>query len=191
MTSRNSTGPDSLTIDVDGVGPVVLERSRRARRIIISVRPVKGVRVAVPLFSSFKEAEKFLFSKIDWIKQRLEDAKLKTNPLCDFSDINLAEAKRILTARIEYLAAKNGFSFNRITVRRQRTRWGSCSQKNCISLNARLISIPEELMDYVILHELVHTKIHNHSKRFWKELDKYVGDSRSLSKKMRSGLITF
>jgi predicted metal-dependent hydrolase len=185
MTAPNKLIRNSHIIAVDGVGPITLERSPRARRIIISVRPVKGVRVAVPLFASFREAERFLFFKIDWIKRRLEEARLNKNPLYDFSSIDLSEAKRKLTAIVEFLAEKNGFSCNRITIRRQKTRWGSCSQRNNISLNARLVTLPDELIDYVILHELVHTRIHNHSKRFWIELDKYVGDSRALSKKLR------
>jgi predicted metal-dependent hydrolase len=188
MPSRK-TSPDTRIINIDGVGPVILERSRRARRIILSVRPVKGVRVAVPLFASYREAERFARLKIDWIQQRLEELRLNKNPLYDCGGIDLAEAKRVLTARLEHLALTNGFNFNRITIRRQKTRWGSCSQKNNISLNARLISLPDELMDYVILHELVHTRIHNHSKKFWNELDRYVRDSRAVSKKLRSGLI--
>ena len=58
--------------------------------------------------------------------------------------------------------------------------------KNNISLNIKLVLLPENLLDYVILHELVHTRIHNHSKKFWAELDKYVVDSKAMAKRLRT-----
>ena len=63
--------------------------------------------------------------------------------------------------------------------------WGSCSEKNNINLNINLVRLTEELMDYVILHELVHLKVKNHSKQFWAELDKYVGNAKELDKKLK------
>jgi predicted metal-dependent hydrolase len=83
------------------------------------------------------------------------------------------------------LAGIHGFTCNRVTVRQQKTRWGSCSPKNTISLNIKLALVPDELADYVILHELVHTRIHNHSKKFWAELDKYVPNSKAMAKRLR------
>jgi predicted metal-dependent hydrolase len=84
------------------------------------------------------------------------------------------------------LAGIHGFTCNRVTVRQQKTRWGSCSPKNTISLNVKLALLPAELSDYVILHELVHTRVHNHSKKFWAELDKYVPNSKAMAKRLRT-----
>lgn len=70
-------------------------------------------------------------------------------------------------------------------MREQRTRWGSCSGKNNISLNVKLVLLPEELIDYVILHELVHTRIHNHGKKFWDELDIYTGNAKAVAKRLK------
>src|SRR5439155_12139449 len=75
-----------------------------------------------------------------------------------------------LIQRINELAAAKGFNCRRVFVRSQRTRWGSCSSKHNISLNWRLITAPKDVIDYVILHELLHTKIQNHSHRFWVHL---------------------
>ncbi|MFC1990575.1 M48 family metallopeptidase [Chloroflexota bacterium] len=72
-----------------------------------------------------------------------------------------------------------------MSIRNQKTRWGSCSHKNNINLNMKLVLLPDELVDYVILHELVHTRIHNHSKRFWVELDKYVGDGKLMTSRIK------
>jgi predicted metal-dependent hydrolase len=65
-----------------------------------------------------------------------------------------------------------------VSIRDHKTKWGNCSRKNAISLNTKLVALPKDLMDYVILRELVHTRIHSHSSRFWDELDKYVGNGK-------------
>jgi predicted metal-dependent hydrolase len=182
---------DSYTININKVGIVTLERSLRAKRVVISVKPFKGVRVAVPVRVSFRKAEAFVFSKTDWIKKHLEKMKqfeMQKEPIQDnLDDIEIAKVKKMLTSRLYQLAEKHGLRYNKVSIRRQRTRWGSCSHNNNISLNVKLVRLSDELIDYVILHELVHTRIHNHSKRFWAELDKYVGNARTMAKKLRSG----
>lgn len=82
-------------------------------------------------------------------------------------------SKDALACRIGYHATRLNLGFERLTVRNQATRWGSCSSKRCISLNWRLILIEPKLQDYVILHELAHLTEMNHSKRFWELLDYY------------------
>lgn len=90
-----------------------------------------------------------------------------------------------LTSRFQQLAKHNGLSYNRLFIRNQKTSWGSCSSKNNISLNMKLVMLPEELMDYVILYELVHTRIHNHSRKFWAELDYCVGNGKAIASRLR------
>jgi predicted metal-dependent hydrolase len=109
---------------------------------------------------------------LDYIK-RIEREHAST--LDDAPKIPPAQAKIMLKQRLEALAQQHGFSYNRVYVRNQRSRWGSCSHLNNISLNIHLVALTPELMDYVILHELVHTRIKNHSKAYWAELDRYVG----------------
>ncbi len=99
--------------------------------------------------------------------------------------IDKTDAVKRLTYRLCYLAREHGFTCNSITIREQKTRWGSCSAKNNISLNIKLVQLPEALIDYVILHELVHTRIHSHSKKFWTELDRYVKNSKSMANQLR------
>jgi hypothetical protein len=79
-------------------------------------------------------------------------------------------AKQELPVRVQELAAVHGFQVSRITVRNQRTRWGSCSRRGHISLNWRLIQVPTAVCDYIILHELAHLRHLNHSARFWQEV---------------------
>ncbi|MBN2074684.1 MAG: DUF45 domain-containing protein [Dehalococcoidales bacterium] len=181
----------SATIKIDGIGKVLFERSRRARHVNISVKPFKGVRVAVPEGLSFRKAQDFVHSKLDWIRTsqvRMRQYEQNVEKSSTVSEkIDRTKAKFKIKRRLNHLADRHGFSYNRVFIRNQKTRWGSCSRNNNISLNMKLVRLPEELMDYVIFHELVHTRIKNHSISFWTELDNYVGDS----KKLASGLKKF
>jgi predicted metal-dependent hydrolase len=178
-----------LTIRVNGIGLVLIEHSRRARRVSISVKAFKGVRVAVPLRVSFNKALEFVHLKKPWIKRHLETIRCheaESRALADLSTrIDSTKARKQLTSRLNRLANEHGFAFNKVYIRRQRMRWGSCSRNGNISLNIKLTLLPEYLVDYVILHELVHTRIHNHGKGFWEELDRYVEKSKSKASRLR------
>jgi predicted metal-dependent hydrolase len=180
--------PDSQIIRIDGLGAVLFERSRRSRRIVVTVRPGQGVRVAVPRYTSFKSALEFVRAKKPWIKKHLLKTREYERQKHIFSDIfqsiDKTEAKNRIISRLRQLARKYGFSYNKISIRNQRTRWGSCSAKGNISLNMKLVALPPELFDYVLLHELVHLRVHNHGRKFWRELDKYVGDGKALARRM-------
>jgi hypothetical protein len=82
------------------------------------------------------------------------------------------------------LAKQHGFKVGNVSVRKQKTRWGRCSVNNNISLNINLIHLPQQLMTYVILHELLHTRIKDHGRQFWRELDELVGDARMLRSRL-------
>lgn len=88
------------------------------------------------------------------------------------------EAHVILPTRLKQLAQMHGFSYNRVTIRNNKRNWGSCSSRNNISLNLQMMKLPDELIDYILLHELVHTEIKNHSEKFWKKLEQ-VTDNRA------------
>jgi len=179
---------DSRAIYVDGVGLILFERSIRARRVIISVKQSNGVRVAIPNRVSFKSALEFVNLKKPWIQKQLVKIKRMESQrqAVDSSEIiDKADANKKLTSRLHHLAEKHSFTYNKVTIRNQKTRWGSCSHKNNISLNMKLVLLPDELVDYVILHELVHTKIHNHSKTFWAEVDKHVVNGKATAKRLR------
>ena len=176
-------------VNIAGIGPVLFEQSRRAKRIIISIKTSKDVRVAVPTRSSFKIAQEFVYLKKGWIQRHLvkieQNEKQLKAQMNSCLTIDKAKARKRLLARLYLLAKEHGFTFNNVSIREQRTRWGSCSHKNNVSLNLKLVLLPKELIDYVILHELVHCLIHNHSKNFWNELDRYVGNSRVIAKWLR------
>ena len=180
---------DSNTIDIVGVGQVQFERSKKAKHLNISIKPFTGVRVTVPDGLSFQKAEEVVNTKIDWIQRHLVRMKQYEETdrinLIAPDDIDRAEAKPRLKRRLKYLAEKHGFTYNRVFIRNQKTRWGSCSSKNNIGLNVRIVQLPEELMDYVILHELTHTRVKNHSNDFWAMMNKLVGDGKAKDVSLR------
>lgn len=180
---RNKTPNHSKIVHIQGVGEVQLQRSRRAKHICLSVRPFKGVRIAVPWNVSYQEAMEVAQDKADWLIKHLQRAAHIEKAADAFNrqaPINRAVARNIIVDRLNELARLHGFTYNKVFVRNQKTRWGSCSSRNNISLNANLIRLPAQLLDYTILHELVHTRIKDHSPRFWEMLGKCVDNPRQV-----------
>lgn len=95
------------------------------------------------------------------------------------------EAKEYLTTRLTFLAKKNNFHYNNVTIKNMKSRWGSCTVENNINLSLHLMRIPEELSDYVLLHELCHTIHKNHSKKFWELLSRVCDNAKVKDKEMR------
>ena len=179
----------SNTVEIVGVGPVLFERSKKAKRVIISVKPFAGVRVAVPYGLSFQKAEAFVYAKTDWIQRHLTRMKQHEESDGDImsalDNIDRAEAKHKLIERLQHLAAEHCFTYNRVFIRNQKTRLGTCSNRNNIGLNIKVSRLPEELMDYVILHELAHTRVKNHGNDFWMLMDKLVGNGKAKAASLR------
>ena len=96
------------------------------------------------------------------------------------------EAKKYLPSRLSELAGKQGFQYNRILIRNNRSRWGSCSARNNINLNLHLMRLPDDLIDYVLIHELVHTRHKNHSRLFWELLEDCIPGARERNRRLRS-----
>jgi predicted metal-dependent hydrolase len=86
------------------------------------------------------------------------------------------QARQVFTSRVEFFAKKHAFTYNKLKLSSARTRWGSCSSTGTLSFTWRLVKAPLEIIDYVVLHELVHLKIHNHSKVFWAKVQEYLPD---------------
>jgi len=96
------------------------------------------------------------------------------------------ESKNILPARLQELASVFGFNYNKVSIRNNKRNWGSCSAKNNISLNLQMMKLPDELIDYILLHELVHTEVKNHGPEFWQKLNEITGgNARILAKKVK------
>ena len=95
------------------------------------------------------------------------------------------EAKEYLPKRLNDLSDKHNLPFSELFIKNVKSRWGSCSGKNNINLSIHLMRLPDHLIDYVLLHELAHTKIKNHSKKFWQFLDTLVSNAKKIDKELR------
>lgn len=100
-------------------------------------------------------------------------------------DVWRREANIYLKKRVQELATKYGFRYNRVTIKNTRSRWGSCSHQNNINLTLHLMYLPQHLQDYIILHELAHTVEKNHGPAFWALLDEILGDAKKTDKEMK------
>lgn len=156
----------------------------------ISVRPFKGVRVAVPKGVSFTVAEQFARSRADWLQHHLPRMRTleKLYRAASLAPVAIDKdvAGKVLATRLKEIAEKHGYRYNRITIRNQKTRWGSCSSTNNINLNAKLTLLPDELRDFILLHELVHTRVKNHGPKFWAELVQAEPRAGELAKKVNT-----
>ncbi|NLT50560.1 MAG: M48 family metallopeptidase [Ignavibacteria bacterium] len=94
-------------------------------------------------------------------------------------------AKKYLPERIKELAGEHGFIYKSLSIRRQKSRWGSCSTRKTISLNFRLMMFEKKIIDYVIIHELCHLKEMNHSKKFWNLVQSILPDYQIHRKKLK------
>ena len=157
------------------IGTVHFTRHPKAKRISIKMTPTGKIRVTVPRRVSRKTASRFALKNHDWIQRARNRAlrRIKAHtrlPLNHrrFDDRDVAA--RFLVERLAQLAEKFQFNYERVTIRQQKTIWGSCSSKNNISLNIHLARLPDPLIDYVMLHELTHTLHKDHSAAFWSEL---------------------
>ena len=172
-------------IDYKDIGIIRFIKNNRAKRIIISIKP-EFVRVTIPRRQTLKNAQKFVEQKIDWIKKHSSNMNKLVQKGKELPKINKEEARVKLGKRLSELATEHKFQYNKVSIRNQRTRWGSCSSKNNISLNMKLLHLPDQLIDYILLHELVHTRVKNHSQYFWNELENVVPNARTVDKQLRN-----
>jgi predicted metal-dependent hydrolase len=178
-TPRPPSGAAHLAPEAQRAAPgtphhaVEFVRHPRARRYVIRVRGDGTVRVTIPRGGSKREAQDFAGRQQRWIeKERERVAHENAHPRETIPPAVLRElrarAARELPTRLLELAAVHGLRVGRISVRNQRWRWGSCSRSGHICLNWRLVDMPPDIRDYVMIHELMHLKRMDHSPRFWK-----------------------
>ncbi len=153
-------------------------KSKR-KTISIQIKPEQII-VRAPLKMKESDIEKFVESKRSWIEKHLKSVSEKqkklnvAEPYTDEEIKNFTEkAKKELPDRVAFYAKKIGVTYNRITIRCQRSRWGSCSSKGNLNFNCLLVLLPDEISDSVIVHELCHIKHMNHSPKFYAEVEKY------------------
>ena len=149
------------------------------KTIAIQITPTGEVVVRCPRRLSDEAVRAFVESKGNWIEKQLAKVGPQLPPLTDGERKALAEAAREdLPQRAARFAPLVGVDYGRITIRTQRSRWGSCSGRGNLNFNCLLMLAPAEVRDYVVVHELCHRKEMNHSKRFWAEVERVLPDYR-------------
>ena len=162
----------------------IFVRHPRARRYVIRVADDGTVRVTMPRWGSKREAEAFADQERAWIEKQQRRAEqsshVKPGQLPPHVERELrGRAARELPPRLMALASEHQLTVARVSVRNQRWRWGSCSRGGHICLNWRLVTMPDSVRDYVMLHELMHLKRMDHSPKFWKLVSQACPDVES------------
>ena len=178
-------------MDLDDKIHIEVIRSKR-KTLAIEIRPDMRVVVRAPEKIPQNEIMKFVQEKQNWIKKHLvqmyfkaeEIKKQKKEPALTNADIEklCQKALSVIPDKVKYYAEIMGVTYGRITIRNQKTRWGSCSNKGNLNFNCLLMLMPDKVLDYVVVHELCHLKQMNHSKKFWKEVERYMPDYKNYKK---------
>lgn len=178
MTFNNNETFYKLNIN-DVTIPYTLVKSSRRRSIAVCIDADGKMTVRSPYFVTNSMVERFLWEKKDWIYKHYLNilhtpAGVQENPL--LVSKYKKYARKILESRVTYLQQFTGGQYTSITIRDQKTRWGSCSGRGTLSFNWRLILAPPEILDYVVVHELCHLTHMNHSKEFWALVESVIPD---------------
>ena len=167
-----------------------LRSYKTSRHLRLAISGNGLVAVTKPVFVTEKMVSDFLETKGDWILEQL--VKNANNPQSLSPAQELAEYQRykirahnFVSDRLEYFNRFYGFKYGRVSVRRQKTRWGSCSRTGNLNFNYRLIFLEPAAVDYIIVHELCHLGEFNHSPDFWRLVAKQIPDYRSLRKSVK------
>lgn len=148
-------------------GDVYFVRHHRARRYVMRFDLEGRIRVTIPRGGSRREAEAFVRRHAAWVAE--QRARPRPAAMAPAEQRRLREQARAeFTPRLLAFAAQFGLTVSRVSIRNQRSRWGSCGPDGHISLNWRLLKMPTPVQDYVLIHELMHLRQPNHSPAYWK-----------------------
>ena len=131
----------------------------------------------------------FVDIRREWIEKHLDRIRKKAAQKAQVAKLTPEEkqavidkAMKVIPEKVRFYAVRIGVTYGRITIRNQKTRWGSCSTNGNLNFNYLLANMPEEILDYVVVHELCHRREMNHSRKFWAEVEKVLPDYRSARK---------
>ncbi|MBQ9608865.1 MAG: M48 family metallopeptidase [Lachnospiraceae bacterium] len=162
----------------------IIKKSKR-KTIQIEINENLDIIVRAPNRMSRSAIQRFINEHSDWIDKHMELMSKKLSEgenvrklsLIEFNEL-VNSARIVIPARVRYYAELIGVDYGRVTVRNQKTRWGSCSTKGNLNFNVALMRAPIEVLDYVVVHELCHRIEMNHSGRFWSEVERVMPDYR-------------
>ncbi len=167
-----------------------VRRSRRSKQLKLAVYPNGTVIVTVPFSACSGAAEEFIRRKQEWVVRKVRQfAELSqiTVPKPTAREYVVLRARALVAVReqLVHFNAQYGYSYGSVTIRNQKTRWGSCSRKKTLSFNYKIIFLPPHLADYIIVHELCHLAEFNHSPKFWRLVAQTIPDYAARKKELR------
>lgn len=168
-----------------------VRKSRRAKRLRLAVHLDGSVVLTQPMGLNELIVKDFILEKRQWIYDKLNsfqtiDKQANHILLNDDFVKSKDEVLSLVINRVEYFTQKYSCSYNKISIKNQKTRWGSCSKKGNLNFNYKIIFLPEKIRDYIIVHEICHLLESNHSKKFWALVERALPDYKALHKELRS-----
>ena len=161
---------------------IKITKSKR-KTISLQIKPDGSMELKVPLQTTNAQIQEFLNQKSDWINKHLQAVKERQQQMSQIKSLTMEEirdlanqALEVIPKRVAYFAEIVGVTYGKITIRNQKSKWGSCSSKGNLNFNCLLMLMPTEVQDYIVVHELCHRKEMNHSPKFWAEVRKVLPD---------------
>ena len=180
---------ESITIQGQTI-PYTLKISARAKHIRLAIYKDGSFVVTAPKRADKERVQSFIYDKSAWILQKINHFKarphigLGTGNAKEFI-IHKERALRLVESRLTYFNAAYGYIWKNITIRNQSTRWGSCSKQGNLNFNYKIVLLPPELADYIVVHELCHIGQLNHSSKFWDLFEQTIPDYKVLRKALK------
>jgi predicted metal-dependent hydrolase len=170
-----------------------LKRSKRARTMRLAIYPDGNVVVTAPTFFGVSVIESFIEKHAAWVRAKVAETRGRT--ILRISRASIPDLKKqahsFIRERVQECAAYYGVTPGRISVRAQKSRWGSCSQHGNLSFNYKIVLLPERLAAYIIAHEVCHIRQFDHSKKFWDLVALQFPDHRKLRAQLRNTATIF
>lgn len=172
-----------------------IRKSTRAKQLRVTIKADASVVVTVPTYVSMRRAERFVEEKMEWIEEKVavmkrRAAKLDTSlslPKGSRRDLekNKDAALSLVNTKLAHFNSVYGFVWKNVNIKHLTTRWGSCSVHGNLSFSYKIVYLPVELADYLIVHELCHLGEFNHSRGFWKLVERTIPEYAALRKRLR------
>ena len=166
-------------------------RSKR-KSIAVQIKPDGAIVVRAPKWMKERDIAAFLQEKQAWIEKHravMLERQARMEQVEPYTEAELRawvkQAREVITQKVRYYAPLVGVDYGRIAIRRQRSRWGSCSSKGNLNFNCLLVLLPEDVIDSVVVHELCHRKQMNHSAAFYKEVERVYPEYKQCDKWLR------
>lgn len=168
----------------------ILKIGKKTRGLRLSVYPDGRAVISAPSFLGISTIEQFVKGRMDWVKAKLEAftpfrrVLRRKNSRAEYAKYK-DDARKLVEDRILVLNKHYGFRVGRISIKNQKSRWGSCSAKGNLNFNYKIVFLPKDIADYIIVHELCHLRELNHSRSFWKLVAQVVPDYLKLRNELR------